>query len=87
MLCKPHLRAGGWSHHSAYDNTQSSDILSSQLKHLTGQTKFDQLDFLYIINGKLEKPMFGFQSHKCSTMPENICHWAVPLCVAEVMII
>ena len=36
---------------SAYDNGQSSDIL----RHLTGQTKFDQTHFLYIIDGKVIK--------------------------------
>ena len=33
---------------SAYDNGQSSDI-SGQFMHLTGQTKFGQTNFLYII--------------------------------------
>ena len=40
----------------------SHQTFSGQLKHLTGQTKFDQSNILYIINGKvikflIEKPM------------------------------
>ena len=40
----------------------SHQTFSGQFKHLTGQTKFGQSDFLYIINGKvieflIEKPV------------------------------
>ena len=42
----------------------SHQTFSVQFKHLTGQTKFGQSDFLYIINGiviefLIEKPMSG----------------------------
>ena len=46
----------------------SHQTFSGQFKHLTGQTKFGQTNFLYIINGKaieflIEKPVCGqFQS-------------------------
>ena len=38
----------------AYNNGQSSDI-SGQLWHLTDQTKFDQTNLLYIINGEVNE--------------------------------
>ena len=62
---------------SAYDNGQSSDIFSGQLKHLTGQAKFGQSNILYIINGKvikflIEKPMSGQFSILISTVNVSV---------------
>ena len=42
----------------------SHQTFSGQVKHLTGQTKFGQTNFLYIINGKaikflIDKPVPG----------------------------
>ena len=38
---------------SVYDNGQLPDIFWTIKKHLTSQTKFDQMNFLHIINRKV----------------------------------
>ena len=53
----------------AYDNGQSSELMimashqifSGQLWHLTGQTKFDQTNLLYVINGEINECIIGKQ--------------------------
>ena len=39
----------------------SHQTFSSQLWHLTGQTKFDQTNLLYIINGEVNECIIGKQ--------------------------
>ena len=60
-------------HSRAYDNGQSSELMimashqtfSGQLWwYLTGQTKFDQSNLLYIINGEVNEFIIGKQMSK-----------------------
>ena len=39
----------------------SHQTFSGQLWHLTGQTKFDQTNLLYIINGEINECIIGIQ--------------------------
>ena len=78
IQCSAHNVVTTWtspiSNNRAYDNSQSSDI--------SGQTKFDQTNLLYIINGEVDECITGKPYHNkhCSQCNHKwtICTGLIP---------